>query len=392
MKSENKQLVLIVDDEPNNIRVVGNMLREDDYEIALARSGKEALNRVKSNPVDLILLDIMMPEMDGYEVCEYLRKDPETRDIPVIFLTAKADTDSIIRGFEIGGQDYVTKPFNSSELLTRVRTHLKLKMNRDLLLHINEQLHREVAERKKAESMLEQALSDLKRSNTDLEQFAYIVSHDLQEPLRMVSSYMELLRRRYEGKLDHDADDFIGFAVDGASRMQTLIRDLLIYSRVGTRGKPLTPTDCEDIFPQVLANLKLAIEDSGAVVTCNALPTLNADASQLIRLFQNLIGNAIKFRGDNPVHVHVAAEQKGSEWLFSVADNGIGISPEYFDRIFVVFQRLHGRDEYEGTGIGLAVCKKIVERHGGQMWVESEPGRGATFYFTIPVKASGEQS
>ncbi|MEA3324492.1 MAG: PAS domain S-box protein [Euryarchaeota archaeon] len=250
---------------------------------------------------------------------------------------------------------------------------------------------KDIAERKDAEVMLEQALSDLKRSNTDLEQFAYIVSHDLQEPLRMVSSYMELLRRRYEGKLDHDADDFIGFAVDGASRMQTLIRDLLIYSRVGTRGKSLTPTDCEYIFPQVLADLKLAIEDSGAVVTCNALPTLNADASQLIRLFQNLIGNAIKFRGDNPVHIHVAAEQKGSEWLFSVADNGIGIPPEYFDRIFVVFERLHARDEYSGTGIGLAVCKKIVERHGGRMWVKSEIGQGSTFYFTIPTKATGEQ-
>jgi|LGVE01.1.fsa_nt_gb signal transduction histidine kinase len=386
MKSENKQLVLIVDDEPNNIRVVGNMLRGDDYEIALARSGKEALARVKSNSVDLILLDIMMPGMDGYEVCEHLIKDPETKDIPVIFLTAKTDTDSIIEGFKIGGQDYITKPFNSAELLTRVRTHLKLKRNQDMLLHSNEQLQREVAERKKAEVMLEQALADLKRSNTDLEQFAYVVSHDLQEPLRMVSSYMELLRQRYEGKLDSNADDFIGFAVDGASRMHTMIQDLLIYSRVSTRGKPLTPTNCEDILPQALANLKLAIGDSGAVVTHDALPTVNVDASQLLRLFQNLIGNAIKFRGDNPPHIRLLAEQKGDEWEFSVADNGIGIAPEYFARIFIIFQRLHSREEYSGTGIGLSVCKKIVERHGGRMWVESEPGKGSTFYFTIPAR------
>ncbi len=247
---------------------------------------------------------------------------------------------------------------------------------------------KDITERKKVGIMLEQALTDLKRSNTDLEQFAYVVSHDLQEPLRMVSSYTELLKRRYEGKLDHDADEFIDFAVDGANRMQTLIQDLLSYSRVGTRGKPLTPTDCEDILEDVLANLKLSIEDNSAVVTHDALPTLDADASQLIRLFQNLIGNAIKFRGDNPPHIRMSAEQKGDEWEFLVADNGIGIEPKYFERIFVIFQRLHGRDEYSGTGIGLAICKKIVERHGGRMWVESEQGKGSTFYFTIPAKGA----
>jgi PAS domain S-box-containing protein len=245
---------------------------------------------------------------------------------------------------------------------------------------------RDITERKRADEKLKQTLADLKRSNTDLEQFAYVVSHDLQEPLRMVTSYVQLLSRRYEGKLDADANDFIGFAVDGASRMQTLIHDLLTYSRVGTRGKPLTPTDCEDILEQVLANLKLTIEDNCAVVTHAALPIINVDASQLNQLLQNLIGNAIKFHGDAPPHIHVSAEQKDGEWEFSVADNGIGIAPKFFDRIFVIFQRLHGRDEYSGTGIGLSVCKKIVERHGGRMWVESEPGQGATFYFTIPAK------
>jgi len=180
--------------------------------------------------------------------------------------------------------------------------------------------------------------------------------------------------------------------VDGANRMQTLINDLLAFSRVGTRGKPLTPTDCEDAFEQALSNLKLAVEDSDAVVTHDPLPAVAADSSQLVQLFQNLIGNAIKFKGAEPPRIHIAAEQKRDEWEFSVADNGIGISPEFFDRVFVIFQRLHGRDEYEGTGIGLAVCKKIVERHGGRMWVESEPGQGSTFYFTIPTKASGGRS
>ena len=203
---------------------------------------------------------------------------------------------------------------------------------------------------------------------------------------------MELMKRRYAGKLDSDADEFIDFAVDGANRMQTLINDLLAYSRVGTRGKPLTPTDCTFVLEQLLMNLEVAIDESGAVVTHDPLPTVMADGSQLAQVFQNLIGNAIKFKGEEPPRIHIAVEQRGGEWVFSVADNGIGIDPESFDRIFEIFQRLHGRDEYSGTGIGLAVCKKLVERHGGRMWVESESGQGSTFYFTIPAKASGDRS
>ena len=247
----------------------------------------------------------------------------------------------------------------------------------------------DITERKRAEEKLKVTLADLERSNKELEQFAYVASHDLQEPLRMVSSYTQLLARRYQGQLDAEANEFIAYAVDGANRMQGLINDLLAYSRVGTRGKGFEPTDCTAVLDQALANLKAAMEKSGAVVTHDPLPTVMADNLQLVQLFQNLIGNAIKFHVEKPPRIHVSAEQKGNEWVFSVRDNGIGIDPQYAERIFIIFQRLHTREEYPGTGIGLAICKKIVERRGGRIWVESQLGKGSTFYFTIPIGGNG---
>jgi PAS domain S-box-containing protein len=251
---------------------------------------------------------------------------------------------------------------------------------------------RDITERKRAERELAEQAEALARSNAELEQFAYVASHDLQEPLRMVSSFTQLLAKRYRGKLDADADDFIGFAVDGANRMQALIEDLLSYSRVGTRGRPFAPVDCEAVLGRVLRVLQVTVDESGAEVTHGSLPTVLADESQLGQVFQNLIANAIRFRGEAPLLVHVSADRGDLEWTFSVRDNGIGVAPEHAQRIFVIFQRLHGRTDYPGTGIGLAVCKKIVERHGGRIWVDSELGRGATFKFTIPVqpdRASG---
>ena len=243
---------------------------------------------------------------------------------------------------------------------------------------------RDITERKRAEAELAERAAELARSNAELEQFAYVASHDLQEPLRMVASYTQLLARRYQSKLGPDADEFIQFAIDGVSRMQGLILDLLAYSRVSRKARAFERVDLEAVFTQATANLQASILESRAEVTHEPLPSVAGDAPQLVQLLQNLIGNAIKFRAEAAPRVHVSVERHARTWTFAVADNGIGIDAKYFERIFVIFQRLHTRDRYPGTGIGLAICKKIVERHGGKIWVESSP-RGSTFRFTLPV-------
>jgi PAS domain S-box-containing protein len=243
---------------------------------------------------------------------------------------------------------------------------------------------RDVTERKQAEEALARQAAELARSNAELEQFAYVASHDLQEPLRMVASYTQLLARRYGDRLDDDAREFIGYAVDGVTRMQALINDLLAYSRVGRREITPGTVDLQKLLERVLITLGPAIEEAEAQVTYDPLPELPGDAVQLSQLFQNLIGNALKFRTEVPPRVRVDVQEEGDEWLFCVRDNGIGIPPEFAQRIFDIFQRLHTRDQYPGTGIGLAICKRIVERHGGRIWVESADGAGSTFHFTLP--------
>jgi PAS domain S-box-containing protein len=245
---------------------------------------------------------------------------------------------------------------------------------------------RDITERRQAEEALMKTMAELKRSNEELGQFAYVASHDLQEPLRMVASYTQLLAQRYKGRLDSDADEFIGYAVDGCNRMQRLIQDLLSYSRAGMNIGTLRKIPVEKALEEAMANLQVTIKESGAVVTHDSLPVIMTDDAQLVQLFQNLIGNAIKYHGTEAPRVQVSATNNaGNEWIFSVRDNGLGIEPQYFERIFILFQRLHGQKEFEGTGIGLAMCKKIVDRLGGRIWVDSQPKHGSTFFFALPA-------
>ncbi|HZD44346.1 MAG TPA: ATP-binding protein, partial [Methanomicrobiales archaeon] len=244
---------------------------------------------------------------------------------------------------------------------------------------------RDISARKQAEEGLREYAENLRRSNEDLERFAYISSHDLQEPLRTIVSFSQLLEKRYRGAIDSEADEYIDFIVEAGKRMQHLINDLLEYSRVTTRGGVFMETDSCEILEETLSNLRSMIVESGSRITHDPLPVVMVDPPQLRQVFQNLIANAIKYRSESPPSIHVSAERTHGMWKFSVRDNGIGIEPQYFQKIFVIFQRLHGRDKYEGTGIGLALVKRIIERHGGSIWVESDIGRGSTFYFTLPA-------
>ena len=369
--------ILVVDDMPANLELIAGHLEQQGFHLVVAQAGEEAIARALLVRPALILLDVMMPGMDGFETCRRLKAHPALRDTPVVFMSARADTGGKLSGFEVGAVDYLTKPVDKAELLARVRTHLSLATLQRQLAAQNRRLQREVHTREQAEAAL-------KRSNAELEQLAYVASHDMQEPLRMIASYLQLVERRYSERLDEDGKEFIGYAVDGAKRMQALINDMLAYSRVGTKGHPLAPVEAAAVLKTALSHLELALAETGAVVTSDALPRVMGDGGQLVQLFQNLLSNAIKFRGASPPQVHVGCQAEGPCWRFEVRDNGIGIAPEFAERVFVMFQRLHSRTAYPGTGIGLALCKRIVERHEGRLWVEPAEGGGSVFKFTLP--------
>jgi signal transduction histidine kinase len=286
-----------------------------------------------------------------------------------------------------GNLNFRIEETRKDEIGDLARAFNQMNLNLSKVMASKDELNREVAERRRAEDELKKTLAELERSNKELEQFAYVASHDLQEPLRMVSSYTQLLGERYGDQLDEKAKKFINYAVDGAVRMQQLIQDLLLFSRVTTRGEEFQPVDSGAALGMAMSSLGETIRQSGALVTNDDdFPQVIADQTQLAQVFQNLISNAIKFRGQKQPRVHVSVQEQDLDWLFSVEDNGIGIDPRYAGKVFVIFQRLHTREEYPGTGIGLALCERIIKRHGGEIWFDSKPGEGSTFCFTFPKR------
>ena len=508
--------ILLVDDTPENLVSLEAALCGLQEELVMARSGKEALRHLLNDDFAVILLDVRMPEMDGFETAELIRSRPRSRQIPILFLTGYRNEEHLFRGYDLGAVDFLFKPIVPEVLRSKVavfvelsRSNAKLKEQADVLrkqaealqktersfralleaapdamvmcrpdgeiVMVNSQTEllfglgrdrlvarnirelvpqwsftprfgggiapgplvdraseltairgdgaqfpieirlspletedglvitsaiRDVTERKKAEeqirllnaSLEERVLArteELLRSNEELQQFAYVASHDLQEPLRTMSIYAQLLARRYKGQLKGEADQFIGSIVDSASRMEKLIHDLLDFSRVESRGtERFSSMSCESALDDAIRNLEPLIAESGADITRDLLPEVVGDAVQLSRLFQNLIVNSIRYRGDEPPRIHISARTRESDWLFSVTDNGIGIEPQYAEKVFGIFKCLQPRGKTAGSGMGLAICRKIVGRHEGRIWVESELGKGATFLFTLPRKPS----
>jgi signal transduction histidine kinase len=494
--------ILLVDDSAENLVSLEAALEGLGQELVLAQSGMEALRHLLDEDFAAILLDVKMPEMDGFQTAEMIRARRRSRHTPILFLTAYKSDEHLFRGYDMGAVDFLFKPIVPEILRSKVSVFVDLSRNHALLRRQTEALrkteqkfrslleaapdamiissergeinlvnsqveamfgyrreeligrgidmlvpgwyakaHQQVTARRRdgrefpaemtvsplqteegvlvtsaIRDMTERARRDqeiqelnanleqrvaartrellqsnqaLAQSNEDLNQFAYAASHDLQEPLRMIALYSEMLERQYSGKLDTEADRYIRFVINGAHRMEMLLKDLLAYSQAGSaagpEGAPAAPVDCAAVLEKVLLNLKAAIEENGAEVICDDLPVIEADEIRLVQLFQNLVSNAIKYRSAQPPRVRVRAEQRESDWLFSVEDNGIGIRPEYSQQVFGIFKRLHGHT-YPGTGIGLAICQRIVERYGGRIWVESTLGQGSRFCFTLPPR------
>jgi signal transduction histidine kinase len=373
VKPKNVLKVLQLEDSSEDAELVARELRVSGYDVVshTAQDPRQFREQVRAFRPDIILADYNLGQWKGIEAVEILRQ--EGMDIPLILVTGALGDVTAVECIKQGATDYLLKD-SLARLPIAVRRALK-----------EQQLRRQ---RKEAEEELAHSVEELARSNQDLEQFAYVASHDLQEPLRMVAAYTELLAEKYKGRLDEQADKYIRYAVDGATRMQTLIQDLLAFSRAGRREMEMGETDCNTVVDLALLNLEAAVRDTGAQIVRGQLPTVPGNSAQLGQVFQNIVGNAIKFHGPEPPSIGIFADRIGDEWLFSVADNGIGVAPDRRADVFTAFTRLHTREEYPGNGIGLAICKKIIERHNGRIWVESGPGGGASFKFALPAQSN----
>jgi len=368
------QALIVEDSETDVVLIVEELRRngfEVQYDVAQAENEFRALLRAK--PYSVVLADYNLPQWHGMDALRVLRE--EKLNTPLILVSGALGDLGAVECIKQGVTDYILK-----DRLARLPAAVRAAMQERRLRE----------ERERAQHDLAKKVEELARSNQELERFAYVASHDLQEPLRMVAAYTELLSERYRGKLDAQADKYIHYAVDGARRMRTLIQDLLEYSRLGRQRLQLVPVRFEVVVDIAVANLQATIVEHKAVIKREALPTLPSVQSTMVQVFQNLIGNAIKFRNSSPPTIHISAEKGTNEWTFSIADNGIGIAPEFREDIFIIFKRLHTQQEYAGNGIGLAVCRKVIEQHGGRMWVTSEPGQGSTFRFTLPEQTRQE--
>ena len=409
--------ILVVEDNQAQAFKLRHLLLAHFSQVSVAANGAEALPLLEKDAPGLVISDVNMPVMDGYELCRRIKADTRFGGIPVVLITSLTDPHEAIKGLQCGASGFLTKPYDEGSLLARIQFLLanpELQAIRrdapaeacveivfggkkyfiaserervlDLLLSTFELAVWKNRELQSATERLEAKTRELERSNRELEQFAAVASHDLQEPLRMVTSYLGLIERRAADRLDEKEKSFLRFAVDGGRRMQQMIIDLLAYSRVGVKSGEVAAVDLNAALEDALANLAAARAEKAARITHDPLPTLRADRARFVQLFQNLVGNGLKFSrpGQSP-EIHIGAVPAEGGWHFTVRDHGIGIAEKDFDRVFVLFQRLHSREEYPGTGIGLSVCQKIVERHGGRIWVESAPGEGATFHFTLPA-------
>ncbi|MEL7037255.1 MAG: response regulator [Cyanobacteria bacterium J06592_8] len=376
-------LILIVDDQPTNLAVISETLTAVGYDVAIATSGERALKQLERRLPDLILLDIQMPMMDGFEVCQKLKANPQTGDVPVIFMTALSDVDHKVEGFQLGAVDYITKPFHEQEVLARIKSHVQLKK-------MEAHLRAEIEQRQRTVQELQSLTKRLEISNQELQDFAYVSSHDLQEPLRKIQTFGDRLKSTCQDSLNDKGLDYLERMLNAASRAQTLINDLLAFSRITTKAKPFEAVNLSQVLEEVLSDLEIRIEETGAKLEIDSLPMIDADALQMRQLLQNLISNALKFQPEGNIpSIQIRSRQylqNGQEWCeIQIVDNGIGFEEKYTDRIFQIFQRLYGRSTYEGTGIGLAICRKIAERHSGTLTAKSQPNQGATFIFTLPI-------
>lgn len=364
---------LIVEDNSSDVELMVRELRLGGFDVIydVAQSEAEFRALARANTYAVVLADYSLPQWRGLDALKVLQE--EKLNTPFILVSGALGDLSAVECIKQGVSDYILKD-RLARLPSAIRGALEEQRLRD--------------ERKRAQDELAEKMNELARSNHELEQFAYVASHDLQEPLRMVAAYTELLAERYRGKLDAQADKYIHYAVDGAKRMQTLIQDLLAFSRVGRQQVEFAAVNFDNVVNLAIANLQTAIAECKAVIKREAMPTLPAAQSLMVQVFQNLISNAIKFRGNSTPCVEIRAEKALGGWTFSVADNGIGIAPEFSEEVFVLFKRLHTREQYTGNGIGLALCRKIIERHGGKIRVTSEPGKGSVFRFTLPEGAA----